>query len=178
MTTNEKSKALALRPASKPRHIDTRDGIVTRTYRAIKLPLVVTEEQFVKLAALIAQICAYPVSITKTNEVPDVSTFKNAWLPAKLEIAKLVANQYSSIVEPSDLSGVSLTTMPYGYGTLSVRESRSVSKKEIENRSWNFILSDESGLVLYEKYLVAIKQTGRKLSQAERNELMLEVFSI
>lgn len=170
------TKQQQLRPILKPRHvINIGNDAVERVYTTKKLKLYVDEDQFKNIIMLIAEVAAYAISITRSNELPEITTFVRAWLPAKLAIAKLIANQYSTVVEPGNLCRINLTVMQHGYGLLEVTEVLPCSNGDKERRTWNFVLCDETECTLHMKYLYVINNLSALTD--EQKQTYLSTFS-
>lgn len=91
--------------------------------RAKTLRLICTEDQIKQIVLPLVDFTAYCLSIEKHGELPELKSMVDSLMPAKRQLAILMANKLGFVVNPGDLNSILVTTVSHaGYFRLNVTD--------------------------------------------------------
>lgn len=106
-----------------------------------------TEEQIKSIVLPVLNFTAYCISINTPNELPAIESMLAALQPAKIELARILANALQKVVFSENLNSISVEIIPIGgYFKISVTDGYGFTAQK-----YNLVLTEYSRLPLLMK---------------------------
>lgn len=146
--------------------------------RTKSLKITCSEEDALIIVPPFVNITSYFLSVTRTNELPNLTSIRNSVKDAKIRLSSMISNALCKVVDYNQISNISIEVIAFGgYFKISLLETIPNDKGGVTIQGYNITLQCVTECPLISKLMVIIRNNNKDLKDNEVAELTDKMFN-